>query len=257
MGDRHPLRILVAEDNAVNQNFVLLLLRHLGYGADVAGNGLEAIAALEAATYDLVLMDVQMPECDGLEATRRIRKRWPGTAGPRIVAVTANAMAGDREACLAAGMDDYLSKPISVEELTTALEATVSPSAVGEPAACLRTVDQVALAKLLELVGYDPAFVDQLVDAYLADAPRHVAAIRAAVDAGDAASAHRTRPHAQGNQPQPRRRAGRRDRAHRSRSMGGPAALDGVEVLLADLDAARADLADELERGRARRWTGA
>ena len=212
MGDRHPLRILVAEDNAVNQNFVLLLLRHLGYGADVAGNGLEAIAALEAATYDLVLMDVQMPECDGLEATRRIRKRWPGTAGPRIVAVTANAMAGDREACLAAGMDDYLSKPISVEELTKALEATVATSDGGEqrvPAA----VDQVALTKLLELVGSDPEFVDQLVDAYLADAPRHAAAIRAAFDAGRHRGAHRTRPHAQGNQPQPRRCASRRDRA--------------------------------------------
>jgi len=90
----------------------------------VAGDGLETIAALEAGTFDLVLMDVQMPELDGLEATRRIRQRWPGSAGPRIVAMTATAMAGDRELCLAAGMDDYISKPIRVAELTAALEAT-------------------------------------------------------------------------------------------------------------------------------------
>ena len=132
LGDRHPLRILLAEDNAVNQKLVLRLLQRIGYSADVAGDGLEAIAALEAATYDLILMDVQMPSLDGFEATCRIRTQWPGAAGPRIVAMTANAMAGDREACLAAGMDDYISKPIRVEALTAALETTASRSAVGE-----------------------------------------------------------------------------------------------------------------------------
>jgi PAS domain S-box-containing protein len=124
MGQRHPLRILLAEDNAVNQKLALRLLERMGYTADVAGNGLEVIAALEAGTFDLVLMDVQMPELDGLEATRRIRQRWPGAGGPHIVAMTANAMAGDRELCLASGMDDYISKPIRVEELVDALEAT-------------------------------------------------------------------------------------------------------------------------------------
>ena len=124
LGDRHPLRILLAEDNAVNQKLALRLLKQLGYGADVAGNGLEAIAALEASTYDLVLMDVQMPELDGLEATRRIRARWPASTGPRIAAMTANAMAGDRELCLAAGMDDYISKPIRPAELEAVLEVT-------------------------------------------------------------------------------------------------------------------------------------
>ncbi len=121
LGERHPLRILLAEDNAVNQKLALRLLAQLGYEAPVAGDGQQAIDALEAGEFDVVLMDVQMPELDGLEATRRIRARWPDRP-LRIVAMTANAMAGDREACLAAGMDDYISKPIRVAELTTALQ---------------------------------------------------------------------------------------------------------------------------------------
>jgi GAF domain-containing protein/CheY-like chemotaxis protein len=122
LGARHPLRILLAEDNPVNQKLALRLLDRMGYRADVAGNGLEAIAALEGAVYDVVLMDVQMPELDGLEATRRIRRRWPAD-GPRIVAMTANAMDGDREACLEAGMDDYIAKPIAPDALQATLVA--------------------------------------------------------------------------------------------------------------------------------------
>jgi CheY-like chemotaxis protein len=116
-----PLRILVVEDNAVNQKLALRLLGQMGYQADVAGNGLEAIEALERQRYDVVLMDVQMPEMDGLEATRQIRRQWPERP-VRIIAMTANAMQGDREATLKAGMDDYISKPIRVEELIRALE---------------------------------------------------------------------------------------------------------------------------------------
>ncbi len=130
LGERHPLRILLAEDNTVNQKLALRILEKMGYAADVANDGLEAIAALERQPYDLVLMDVQMPALDGLEATRRIRTRWPDD-GPRIVAMTANAMAEDRDACIAAGMDDYLSKPIRVGELTAALAGT-SSSTVAE-----------------------------------------------------------------------------------------------------------------------------
>ena len=125
LGDDHPLRILVAEDNAINVKLALKLLERMGYetGVTVAGNGFEVLERLEAAAFDIVLMDVQMPEMDGLEATRRIRARWPdGTL--RIVAMTANAMEGDREMCLAAGMDDYLSKPIRPDALTQALRAT-------------------------------------------------------------------------------------------------------------------------------------
>ncbi len=125
MAQRLPLRILLAEDYVVNQKVALRLLAQMGYRADLAANGLEAIQALERQLYDVILMDVQMPEMDGLEATRQICTRWPKGERPRIIAMTANAMQGDREMCLAAGMDDYVSKPIRVEELVKAL--TCSP----------------------------------------------------------------------------------------------------------------------------------
>jgi signal transduction histidine kinase/CheY-like chemotaxis protein len=121
MAARHPLRILLAEDNVVNQKLALRLLSQMGYRADVASNGIEAIESVERQVYDVVLMDVQMPEMDGLEASRRITGRHAAGARPRIVAMTANAMAGDREMCLAAGMDDYLTKPIRVDALVEAL----------------------------------------------------------------------------------------------------------------------------------------
>jgi PAS domain S-box-containing protein len=121
MAQHRPLRILLAEDYVVNQKLALRLLAQMGYRADVAANGLEAIEALERQPYDVVLMDAQMPEMDGLEATRQIRNRWPAAEQPRIIALTANAMQGDREICLEAGMDDYVSKPIRVEELIQAL----------------------------------------------------------------------------------------------------------------------------------------
>jgi CheY-like chemotaxis protein len=126
------LRVLLAEDNAVNQKLALRLLERMGLRADVVGDGAAAIAAVEGGAYDVVLMDVQMPEVDGLEATRQIRARFPDRP-IRIVGLTANAMAGDREACLAAGMDDYVSKPIRPDELETAI-ARARPALAGGPA---------------------------------------------------------------------------------------------------------------------------
>jgi CheY-like chemotaxis protein len=121
MAKRHPLRILLAEDNVVNQKLALRILQQMGYRADLASNGIEAIESVERQTYDVVLMDVQMPEMDGLEATRQIAAKWPRAKRPRIVAMTANAMQGDREMCIAAGMDDYLTKPIRVDQLVETL----------------------------------------------------------------------------------------------------------------------------------------
>ena len=123
---RHPLRILLAEDNVVNQKLAMRLLQQMGYRADLASNGAEAVESVARQIYDVVLMDVQMPEMDGLEATRRITGRWPEGGRPRIIAMTANAMQGDREACLAAGMDDYITKPIRVNQLLEALNNAVA-----------------------------------------------------------------------------------------------------------------------------------
>ena len=112
LSERLPMAILLAEDNPVNQRVGQHLLSQLGYRADVVGNGVEAIAALHNRSYDVVLMDVQMPVMDGLEATRRIREQWR-ERGPRIIAMTANAMRDDREKCLAAGMNDYIAGTLS------------------------------------------------------------------------------------------------------------------------------------------------
>jgi CheY-like chemotaxis protein len=122
------LRVLLAEDNLVNQKVALHMLAALGYRADVAANGLEVIAALNRQTYDVILMDVQMPEMDGLEATRRIVSMYGDQAArPWIIALTANAVQGDRDMCLAAGMDDYISKPIRKEDLAGALQRVRAP----------------------------------------------------------------------------------------------------------------------------------
>ncbi len=120
LADRHPLRVLVAEDNLVNQKVVMAMLSHLGYRADLAANGREAVEAVRRVAYDVVLMDLQMPELDGVDATRAIIAEH-AHARPRIVAVTANAYNEDRDACLAAGMDDYISKPLKTEMLEAAL----------------------------------------------------------------------------------------------------------------------------------------
>lgn len=121
MAERLPLRILLAEDNPVNQKVAMLILERLGYRADVAANGREVLDALKRRPYDVLLTDMQMPQMDGLEATRCIRTGFPKDSQPFIIAMTADAMRGDRERCLQAGMDDYITKPVDVRELIRAL----------------------------------------------------------------------------------------------------------------------------------------
>jgi PAS domain S-box-containing protein len=128
MAEKLPLRILLAEDNPVNQRVALRMLEKLGYRADVVGNGLEALEALKRQHYDLIFMDVQMPEMDGLETTMYIRKELPPDAQPCIVAMTAGAFAEDRERCLASGMDDYISKPVQIEHIVAILKKKYDPA---------------------------------------------------------------------------------------------------------------------------------
>ena len=125
-----PLNVLVAEDNAVNQKVALRFLERMGYQADAVANGLEAVNAFKTRNYDLVLMDLQMPEMDGLEASRRIRRDLPAERQPKIIALTANAMQGDREICLDAGMDDYIAKPVKLHEIVAAIRRQFAKSKV-------------------------------------------------------------------------------------------------------------------------------
>jgi PAS domain S-box-containing protein len=181
---RSALRILLAEDNAMNQKVALRLLEQLGYRADVANNGLEAIETLERRPYDVVLMDVQMPELDGLDATRRICERWSPESRPHIIAMTANALPEDREACFAAGMDDYVAKPIRAEELVAALKRAKPRADAngGSEAVEYVRLDDGALKNLRDLGGDE--FLGEVIDAFLADAPELVATLRRSLDEG-------------------------------------------------------------------------
>lgn len=126
LATRCPMTILVAEDNAINQRVILMMLHRLGYQATVVANGLEALQALREKAFDLVLMDVQMPEMNGLEAAAKIRELYPISQRPYMIALTANAMLGDQEVCLEAGMEDYLTKPLRHKQLVSALETAYS-----------------------------------------------------------------------------------------------------------------------------------
>jgi CheY-like chemotaxis protein/HPt (histidine-containing phosphotransfer) domain-containing protein len=177
---RSALRILLAKDNAMNQKVALRLLERLGYRADIANNGLEAIDALERKPYDVVLMDVQMPELDGLDATRRICEQWSAESRPHIIAMTANALPEDREACFAAGMNDYVAKPIRAEELAAALKRA-KPLSTGDGRENGDVkLDDSALRNLRDLGGDD--FLGEVIDAFLADAPGLLGTLRRSLD---------------------------------------------------------------------------
>jgi PAS domain S-box-containing protein len=192
------LEILLVEDNPVNQRVAMGLLKQIGCTAHSTNNGLEALIALEAKTYEVILMDIQMPEMDGLEASREIRRRWPdGPRRPYIIAMTANAMAGDREKCLDAGMDDYITKPVKAIRLKTALEqccelraaiAAVAtlPARNGahsevQPAELNR--DSLEALKSLQSEG-DNGFLKEMIDLFLADTPSRFADMDAALTLG-------------------------------------------------------------------------
>jgi CheY-like chemotaxis protein len=183
------LRVLVAEDNAVNQQVALGMLERAGHLATVAENGREVLALLERGAFDVVLMDVQMPEMDGLEATAAIRERERATGGHLpIVALTAHAMKGDAERCLEAGMDAYLAKPLQPRELAAAIEGVLgrTPSPAPEPDVPAPTSAFFDLERLLERVGGDRKALVGLVRIFRADSPKQVARIRKAIEEGDA-----------------------------------------------------------------------
>jgi signal transduction histidine kinase/DNA-binding response OmpR family regulator/HPt (histidine-containing phosphotransfer) domain-containing protein len=198
-----PLRILVAEDNPVNQKVALRLLERLGYGADVVGDGRQALARLDHAAYDAILMDVQMPEMDGLEASRAICARWAASERPRIIAMTAEAMQGDREKCLAAGMDDYIVKPVTLDRLAAALakcrplataaaaaEASAAPLGERHSVAAGTALDRDVLEQLREDLGGTAALRD-VIRSFLDQTPSVLSSLRDAAARADVASIRR------------------------------------------------------------------
>ncbi len=186
-----PLKLLLADDNPINQKVGITVLQRLGYRADVASNGVEVLKALEQRPYDLLFLDVQMPEMDGLDAARQICQRWPAEKRPTIIAMTGNALVGDREKCLAAGMDDYISKPVRKEELQAALERWgPRKSASGDTSTFRRPsppeedlLDSRLVSELRETVPSDKTVaLKQMIGLYLETAPKHLKEISSCLD---------------------------------------------------------------------------
>ncbi len=179
---RESLRILLAEDSIINQKVALRILAKRGYRADIAANGIEALHAIERQPYDVVLLDVEMPEMDGLEATRRICARWPREARPYLIAMTAHALTGDRELCLQAGMDDYIAKPIEAELLFLAL----SRAEGGATKSTQSPVYPYQITRLIELCGQEQAA--QMLAEFQAEVLKLLAAINDARRRSDSAA---------------------------------------------------------------------
>jgi signal transduction histidine kinase/DNA-binding response OmpR family regulator len=214
LATRLPLRVLLCDDNLINQKVALRLLQQMGYKADVANNGLECLQAIERQPYDMIFMDVQMPEMDGLEATRQIRERQKSPAQPghfkpfiAIVAMTANAMQGDREKCLGAGMDDYIAKPVRPEDLRVVVERWGSKASLvmqaeqqpadglgnlafaettGRTTAPTRQTPPVDMERLLDFANGDAANLRELVELYIQQTGKQITQLNLAVEAGKA-----------------------------------------------------------------------
>jgi CheY-like chemotaxis protein/HPt (histidine-containing phosphotransfer) domain-containing protein len=216
-----PLRILVAEDNPINQKVILGMLNNFGYRADVAANGLEVLEALNRQFYDLIFMDIQMPEMDGLEATCEIYKKFPPNKLPYIIAITANATTQDKEHCLAVGMNDYVPKPIRIEQLKAAINRykekykTASPSKTSnknnsfeqdpllvvkqknqalqlqEKDNSMSPIDLTVLQSFKKLKGGE-ILLKELIKIFLSDAPQKILFIKEALDNKDFSNAERT-----------------------------------------------------------------
>ncbi|KAF0178892.1 MAG: multi-sensor hybrid histidine kinase [Limisphaerales bacterium] len=197
MSERLPLRLLLADDNIINQKVGVKMLQRLGYRPEVAANGVEVLKLLEQQPFDLIFLDVQMPEMDGFEAARRIHAQWPDQRRPRLVAMTGNALEGDREKCLEAGMDDYVAKPVRITELQAVIErwglerqATVpagdgSAPAVAIPAeaAPAPTLDATIIAELNEMKSKDGVpLLHELIDLFAQNAPKHLEQIKTSGD---------------------------------------------------------------------------
>ncbi len=187
MAEQHPLRILLAEDNRVNQKVATRLLKKLGYEIDVAGNGRIAIEALEKQPYDVIFMDIQMPEMDGVEAAAAIRAQWPPEQQPRIIAMTAHALEGDREHYLTQGMDDYISKPIQIDKLVGSLYKCmpIKIEAANHPPESA-TNPLISQSDLEDLFGPNSnKFLEELLPIYLKEAEKSVSSMNQAISLGD------------------------------------------------------------------------
>jgi CheY-like chemotaxis protein len=263
VANRYPLRILLCDDNVINQKVALRLLQQVGYRADVAANGVEALAALDRQHYDLVFMDVMMPQMNGFEATRRIRERqrqseWLNRKVPVIVAMTASAMQGDRERCIASGMDDFLAKPVRMEDVRAIMErwgagkrpaATTAPGSGGEamqaedspagrsepdwPRRSQEAAPPFDMERFINLTDGSAAGIRDLANLFLTQTAKEIEQLSAAIQAG---------------KPEETRRL-----AHSCAGASGTCGMDRLARLLRELEqqAGRGDLTNavELEQG--------
>jgi CheY-like chemotaxis protein/HPt (histidine-containing phosphotransfer) domain-containing protein len=184
---QHPLRILLVEDNRVNQKVATRLLGKLGYTVEVVENGRDAISALEKQPFDVIFMDIQMPEMDGLEATAAIRSQWPAGQQPQIIAMTAHALEGDREYFLSHGMDDYISKPIQIDKLVEALHKCQAAKASAENNGTVDAYGLIDQNELESLLGPNAQKIfEGLLPIYLKEAEQSLNSINQAISLGNA-----------------------------------------------------------------------